>query len=75
MAKCIIEECRNTISPRSQMDICPLCRQTLYRWRKRKPDDILKYQRNLRMRQDRMGHVAVKKIKKNNVVLLRRRAA
>lgn len=49
MAKCIITNCGNTISPRSELTICPLCRQTLYRWSYRRVSEVLERRKRLAM--------------------------
>jgi hypothetical protein len=61
---CIITSCANEISPRSTLDICPLCRQTLYRWRQRRPAEILERRRKLTMYQSRMDNVNPNGVKK-----------
>ena len=54
---CIIVNCDNAIKERSELSICELCRQTLYRWSYRKPAEVLERRRKLTMYGDRMIHV------------------
>lgn len=54
---CIIEKCSNEITARSELAICPLCRQTLYRWRQRRPAEVLERRRRLTMYSSRMDNL------------------
>jgi hypothetical protein len=54
---CIIANCGNDLSPRSELEICPLCRSTLYRWSYRRPAEVLQRRARLVMYSDRMTHV------------------
>lgn len=56
--RCIIEECGNPISPRSRHPICELCRNTMYRWRRRRPSEVLERVKRLTMYQSRMESIS-----------------
>lgn len=64
MTICIIENCDVEISERSQLAICPLCRGTLYRWRKRRPAEILQRRTNLVKYSSRMDNLSAKGARK-----------
>ena len=64
MTVCIIENCSNEISERSALLVCPLCRCTLYRWRKRRPAEVLERRRRLTMYASRMDNVNPNGVKK-----------
>ena len=61
---CIIDSCGNELSPRSTLDICALCRCTVYRWKKRRPAEVLERRRKLTMYQSRMDNVNPNGVKK-----------
>ncbi len=61
MANCIINGCENTISPRSHLKICALCRAGIGRWMKRRPKDIMERRRKLTMYNDRMANITTEK--------------
>lgn len=54
---CIITNCENEISARSELSICALCRSTLYRWSYRRPAEVVHRRERLAMYADRMTHV------------------
>jgi len=62
--KCIIENCDNSISERSQLTICPLCRCTLYRWSSRRPAEVLERRRRLTMYSSRMDNLNERRARK-----------
>lgn len=57
MDVCIIINCNTKLSPRSSLSVCPLCRQTLYRWRARRPAEVLERRRRLTMYSSRMDNL------------------
>ena len=71
MKKCIIENCENTISERSVLDVCALCRNGMYRWKKRRPAEVLERRRKLTMYGSRMDNL----IEVGNVRVLKRKKA
>ncbi len=60
MATCKIANCDIELSERSKLEICPLCRQTLYRWSNRRPAEVLQRRANLEKYSDRMNRVTTK---------------
>jgi hypothetical protein len=54
---CLITNCKAPLSPRSALPICPLCRQTIYRWRARRPAEVLERRRRLTMYSSRMENL------------------
>jgi hypothetical protein len=61
---CTIVECGNDLSPRSQLDICPICRGSMYGWKKRRPAEVLQRRKNLQKYADRMESLNDMKVKK-----------
>src|SRR5882724_1590548 len=55
--KCIVEECEVKMAPHAQHPMCKNCRANIGHWRKRKPTDLMRYQKKLRIRSRRMMEV------------------
>lgn len=64
MSLCIIINCEEELSRKSKLQICPLCRQTLYRWSHRRPAEVLQRRSNLEKYSDRMENVKIKGARK-----------
>jgi hypothetical protein len=57
MSACMITNCGAELSPRSSLPICPLCRSTIYRWRKRRPAEVLERRARLIKYSSRMENL------------------
>lgn len=83
---CIIEGCGASFLTRVGNNLCPLCMQTVYRWRPRGAHAIMQYKKTLAKRTHRMNFtvgdtakaksniVQFKPREKQNLVPLRKRA-
>jgi len=52
--KCAIDDCINDTRSGSLLAICALCRASMYRWKKRRPAEVLERRRRLSMYTNRM---------------------
>jgi hypothetical protein len=51
--------CGNSLSDRSALHHCPLCRANILQWAKRKPSEVMKRRTNLTKYSSRMDNLTV----------------
>jgi hypothetical protein len=60
MAKCITEECDNSLKPGSKLLHCETCRHGLYYWHRKSVAQVVERQRRLTMLNSRLDAITVK---------------